>query len=162
MAGVDLGTAVVLQGYRFSIELEGSTDAIAYASEISGIDAEFDQGEYRSGNDTIFTTRKYPGLAKYGNITVKQCMIKDNDKFYQLVGASLGGDGNSTHADPSSYKKKMTINMLGPDGATVATWTISNAWAVKYTGPDLNSTSSDISVETIEFAHEGIVRGTGA
>lgn len=161
MPAVDMSTAVVLQGYRFEITMDGADGALAYASEVSGIDAEFDQGEYRSGNDSIYTTRKYAGLAKYGNITVKQCMIKDDDKFYQLIGGALAGDASSTHKD-LSYKKNMTINMLGADGTTVATWTVSNAWAVKYTGPDLNSTSSDISVETIEFAHEGIVRGAGA
>lgn len=163
MATADFDKAIVMQGFRFSVELDNDQDVIAYANEVSGFDAEYEVAEFRFGNDSRFTTRKYPGLVKYGNITIKQCMIKGDSKFYELIGKSLAGDSNATYAgEPIGYKHTLTIKMTDIKGDTLETWTVSNAWATKYTGPDLNSTSNDVLVETIEFAHEGIVRGAAA
>ena len=113
----------------------------------------FDVAEYRAGDDVLFTVRKYPGLAKYGNITIKQCLIADELGFYNTVGDYLEGS-----VDHSSDKKDLTITLMNDSGDDAAVWTVSSAWVTKYTGPDLNSTSSDISIETIEIAHEGLRR----
>ena len=147
----DLTDVILLKGYRFRIEFRD--DCAIYASELSGLDAEFDVAEYRAGDDVLFTVRKYPGLAKYGNITIKQCLFVGDLKFYNTVGEFL--EGNSDH---TSDKQEMTIILMDDGGADAAAWTVSNAWVTKYTGPDLNSTSSDISIETIEIAHEGLRR----
>lgn len=150
MPSADLSGVTLLKGYRFRIDFDGVG---AYANEVSGLDAEFDVAEYRAGDDVLFTVRKYPGLAKYGNITIKQCLIAGDMEFYNTVGEFLEGIG-----DHSSDKKNITITLMDDGGADAAVWTLSNAWVTKYTGPDMNSTASDISVETIEIAHEGLRR----
>ncbi len=147
----DLTDVVLLKGYRFRIDF--NDDCAVYANEVSGLDAEFDVAEYRAGDDVLFTVRKYPGLAKYGNITIKQCLIADELGFYNTVGDYLEGS-----VDHSSDKKDLTITLMNDSGEDAAVWTVSSAWVTKYTGPDLNSTSSDISIETIEIAHEGLRR----
>ena len=146
----DLTDVVLLKGYNFRVDFDG---VAIYANEVSGIDAEFDVAEYRAGDDVLFTVRKYPGLAKYGNITIKQCLIADELGFYNTVGDYLEGS-----VDHSSDKKDLTITLMNDSGDDAAVWTVSSAWVTKYTGPDLNSTSSDISIETIEIAHEGLRR----
>ena len=35
-------------------------------------------------------------------------------------------------------------------------WKLLNAWPTKVTGTDLKSTGNEVSVETIEIAHEGL------
>lgn len=149
----DLSGVTLLKGYRFRIEFEGNAEATAYANEVSGLDAEFDVAEYRAGDDILFTVRKYPGLAKYGNVTIKQCLMSSDTALYETVGEYLTGTGDHT-----SDKKAVTITLMDDTGADAAVWTLTNAWVTKYTGPDLNATSSDISVETIELAHEGLAR----
>ena len=146
----DMNNVVLLKGYNFRVDFDG---VAIYANEVSGIDAEFDVAEYRAGDDVLFTVRKYPGIAKYGNITIKQCVIAGEMGFYNTVGEYLEGIGDHT-----SDKKNITISLLDDGGAEAAVWTLTNAWVTKYTGPDMNSTSSDISVETIEIAHEGLRR----
>ena len=152
----DLNGVILLKGYRFRIAFTGGDSvelAAAYANEVSGLDAEFDVVEYRAGDDMSFTVHKYPGLAKYGNVTIKQCLMQGGLDFYETVGKYLGGT-----ADHSNDKFSVEISLLGDDSEVAATWTLTNAWVTKYTGPDLNSTSSEISVETIELAHEGLTR----
>ena len=40
----------------------------------------------------------------------------------------------------------------------IATWQVINAWPTKYTAPDFNATSSEVAIETMELAHEGLTR----
>ena len=38
--------------------------------------------------------------------------------------------------------------------ATNRIWILSNAWVTKYTAPDLNSTASEVAIESVEIAYE--------
>ncbi len=40
-------------------------------------------------------------------------------------------------------------------GSTV--WILTNAWVTKYTAPDLNSTASEVAIESVEIAYEELV-----
>jgi phage tail-like protein len=40
----------------------------------------------------------------------------------------------------------------------LARWEFTDAWPTKYTAPDFNATGSDVAVETLELAHEGLKR----
>ena len=52
----------------------------------------------------------------------------------------------------------MTLTALDEEGSPAASWRCINAWPVKYTAPDFNGTSSEVAIETIELAHEGLTR----
>src|SRR5215210_2012948 len=54
--------------YNFIVEIDGI--ARAGFREASGLDSSQDPVEYREGTDA-FTSRKLPGMVKYGNITLK-------------------------------------------------------------------------------------------
>jgi phage tail-like protein len=34
------------------------------------------------------------------------------------------------------------------------TWILKDAWVTKYSGPDLNSTTSEVAIESVEIAYE--------
>jgi phage tail-like protein len=38
----------------------------------------------------------------------------------------------------------------------VMTWKVRNAWPVKLDGPALKANGSEVAIETLELAHEGI------
>ena len=40
----------------------------------------------------------------------------------------------------------------------VAEWQLVRAFPCKYVGPELKGNSSDVAIESIEFAHEGLIR----
>lgn len=151
----------LLKGYNFRIEIQnGDSQAVAYASEVSAASAEYDIAEYRAGDDAHFAMRKYPGLARYSNVIIKQCLVQGEMNLYALVGDGLGGDANNTHSHvpTSDYKKEIVITLMDDAGNDTASWTLSEAWAVKYTMPELNSSTSEIAIETIEFAMDGFKR----
>ena len=116
-------------------------------SEVTGFDASIDVIEYREG-DMTQTPIKIPGLKKYGNITLKQGLV-DSMVLYEWMTAGLEGDVE---------RKTLTITLLDIAGSPAASWQIINAWPVKYTAPDFNATSSEVAIESLEIAHEGMTR----
>ena len=134
------------RNFRFRLEIDG-LDAGSF-SEVSGFDATMDVVEYRAGDDPAITPTKLPGLIKYGNITLKWGAAETMVLYDWLIDITEG----------TIEKKKVTLTALDEEGSPAASWRCINAWPVKYTAPDFNGTSSEIAIETIELAHEGLTR----
>ena len=96
----------------------------------------------------VQTPMKLPGLKKYGNITLKQG-VADSDVLYQWMTAGVEGDVE---------RKTLTITLISAEGDDAASWQVINAWPTKYTAPDFNATSSEVAIESLEIAHEGMTR----
>jgi phage tail-like protein len=47
---------------------------------------------------------------------------------------------------------------LDNQGNEVVRWNFFEAWPVKWDGPDFNAEGTDVAIETLELAHEGIER----
>lgn len=131
--------------FRYKVEIDG-LDAGGF-SEVSGFDASIDVMEYREG-DMVQTPMKLPGLKKYGNITLKQGLA-DSMVLYDWIIAGVNG---------AVDRKTITITLLDEEEAPAASWQVINAWPTKYTAPDFNATSSEVAIETLEIAHEGMTR----
>lgn len=132
--------------FRFKIEYEGIVSA--GFSEVSGFDASVDVVEYREGNE-VTTPRKLPGLSKYGNITLKRGVTDNMELFNWIFSYIEKGE---------IIRKSITIIAMDETGKDVATFQVINAWPMKYTAPDFNATASEVAIESLEFAHEGMKR----
>ncbi|MDE7063824.1 MAG: phage tail protein [Lachnospiraceae bacterium] len=131
--------------FRYKVEIDG-LEAGGF-SEASGFDASIDVIEYREG-DMVQTPMKLPGLKKYGNITLKQG-VGDSMVMYEWMIAGVEGEVE---------RKTITITVLDETETATASWQVINAWPTKYTAPDFNATSSEVAIESIEIAHEGMTR----
>ena len=134
------------RNFRFRLEIDG-LDAGSF-SEVSGFDATIDVVEYRAGDDPAITPTKLPGLIKYGNITLKWGSSETMVLYDWLIDITEG----------TIEKKTVTLTALDEEGSPAASWRCINAWPVKYTAPDFNGTSSEVAIETIGLAHEGLTR----
>ena len=132
--------------FRYKVEIDG-IEAGGF-SEVTGGDITIEPIEYREGDMAAETPMKVPGLKKYSNITLKQGMT-DARAMYEWFEPGLTGDVD---------RKTVTITLLDEAEAPVASWQAINAWPTKYTVPDFNATASEIAIETLEIAHEGITR----
>ncbi len=131
--------------FRYKVEIDG-LEAGGF-SEASGFDASIDVIEYREG-DMVQTPMKLPGLKKYGNITLKQG-VADSMVMYECMIAGVDGEVEL---------KKITITILDETETATASWQVINAWPAKYTAPDFNATTSEVAIESLEIAHEGMTR----
>ena len=131
--------------FRYKVEIDG-LEAGGFSEE-SGFDASIDVIEYREG-DMVQTPMKLPGLKKYGNITLKQG-VADSMVMYEWMIAGVEGEVE---------RKTITITILDETETATASWQVINAWPAKYTAPDFNATASEVAIETLEIAHEGMTR----
>ena len=59
-------------------------------------------------------------------------------------------------------RRTARIVVYDVDGAPSETrWNFFNAWPTKWDGPDFNAEGTDVAIETLELAHEGIETGLG-
>ena len=131
--------------FRYKVEIDG-LDAGGF-SEVTGFDVSIDVMEYREG-DSVTTPMKVPGLKKYGNIVLRQGLV-DSMVLYDWVVAGVNG---------AAERKTITITLLDEEESPAASWQVINAWPSRYTAPDFNAQSSEIAIETLEIAHEGMTR----
>ena len=132
---------------RFLLEIDGITRA--GFTECSIPDSTQDPIEYREGNEG-FTVRKIPGMIKYGNLTLKWGTT-DTMELYEWR-------KQVEECKMKDARRNIAVVLLDDEGSAKARWEFFMAWPTKYDAPDLNATSSDIAIETLEIANEGMTR----
>ena len=58
-------------------------------------------------------------------------------------------------------RRDITISLLNQEGEPVVTWNVKNAWPVKVQSTDLKADGSEVAIESIELAHEGLTINNG-
>jgi phage tail-like protein len=131
--------------FNYLLEIDGITNA--GFSECSGLNIENTPIEYREGNDGL-TPHKQPGLMKFGNVTLKRGVTKNPELMVWLKTAS----------DGDVERRNASIVLQDELHQEVVRYNLREAWASKWTGPDLKANASEMSIETLEICHEGLER----
>lgn len=127
----------------------GDTQGTVNFSEVSGLTMEAEVVEYRGGADLQRSTHKQPGLQKFSNVTLKRGIAPaaaGNGLFEWYASITAGQD----------FRRDVSISLLNEERTPVMIWKIKQAWPVKLEGPGLKSTGTDVAIESVEFACEGI------
>lgn len=131
-------------GATFSVEIDGVTAAVF--REVSGLGLETELVEMREGSGGGI--RKVPGLMKFPNIVLKRGYTGNNELY----------DWAASRTDRGDVTRRTVSITLTSGRRQIARWTVHRAWPVKWTGPSLNAAGTDVAMETVELAHEGITR----
>ena len=136
---------------KFHFSVKWADQTVSF-QEVSGLDTETQIIEYRHGDNPVFSTIKMPGIAKFGNITMKKGVFVNDNKFWDWY----------DQIKMNTIKRiAITISLLDESGKPTMVWTLKNAWPTKITGTDLKSDGNEVAVETIEIAHEGLTIANG-
>jgi phage tail-like protein len=127
--------------------------AIGGFSECTGLEMTMQAEEYKEGgrNGAVL---KFPNRVTWSPLTLKRGIAVDTqlwDWFYGFVqGTGKRRDGVVTLMDASQSAAFM--------------WFFRRGLPTKWTGPALNAAQSNVAIEAIEIAHEGIhlIPGIGA
>lgn len=121
--------------------------------EVSGLDSEHDVIEYRAGSWQPWSTVKQPGLRKSSDVTFKKGMFnKDSTLFDYFMSVTMN----------VIERQQVTIELLDEQANTLFIWTLKNAWPMKISSTDMNAQSSEIAIEEIVLAHEGLTMAQGS
>jgi phage tail-like protein len=131
--------------FHFSVSFD--KEQIGF-TEVSGLTQEKQAIEYRAGDFREYSSIKFPGMAKYSNITLKRGVMQKDNKFFLWLNSGM----NLSKVD----RKDLFISLLDEKGNAVITWTAIRAFPVKVEGPQLKATGNEVAIESIEIAHEGL------
>jgi phage tail-like protein len=135
-----------LTNFHFKVDWGGSN--VANFTEVSGLEAEHDVIEYRSGGSPEFQILEMPGLKKYSRITLTRGVFKGDNDFFKWL--------NTVDIDnPEQYRRDLTISLLNANHTPIITWKVRGAWPVKMTSPEMKATESGVAIETLEISHLG-------
>lgn len=132
------------KSYNFLVEIDGVT--VAGFSECTGLSSEVEIIEYREGGD--FLVRKLPGLAKFGNVTLKRG-VTDSLDIYNWHRDVLRGQTD---------RRNGVITLLNDTRNPVVRWIFRDGFPQKYEGPRLNAKSNDVAIETLVICCEDLER----
>lgn len=133
--------------FRFMVEIEGL--ALAHFQSVGGLGHEIEVLSYQEGGINE-RHHKLPGQGSYPNVVLKVGYV-DNRLLE-------GWHRDFSRSPDKVGRKNGSIVLLGDDGSEVARWNFTRAWPVKWEGPELDASQSQILVESVEIAHEGITR----
>ncbi|MFT3721511.1 phage tail protein [Pseudorhodoferax sp.] len=133
------------QSYRFRVELDGIQRG--GFREVAGLDVTNDAVPYREGNEPA-RMRQLPGMTKYANITLKGG-ITDDDSLIKWKQQTVDG---------KTERKNGSIILCDDAGEEKLRWNFHEAWIVKWSGPSFNASANEVAIESIELAHEGVVK----
>ena len=133
-------------GGWFNVEIKGLT--IQAFTEVSGLSIELNVVEVTDSNKDT-NTRKTPGVAKYGEITLKRKLTADKT-FWTWAKSIRDGD--------PAFRKDGSVVIFDIAAKPVGRWNFKNAWPSKWSGSDLDVGSDDPMEEEITLAIEFLER----
>ena len=132
--------------FRYLVEIECVT--VGGFSEVTGLQVETEIKEYREGGLNEYMHR-LAGPTRYPNNLILKRGLTDADTLIKWQEEITQGKIKRCNG---------SIVLLDTTGQESWRWNFLQAYPVKWIGPNLRATASEVAVETLELAHNGIVK----
>jgi len=129
---------------HFKVEWGGSNIGFM---EVSGLSIELDVVNYREGSSPENSMVLIPGQKKYSPVVLKRGLVKNDDDFYKWINTSQFN---------KIERRDVTISLLNENHEPVVVWKIKNAFPFKLEYSPLNANGSEVAIESLSLAHEGL------
>ncbi len=134
--------------YYFAVQIQGENIEDNFFRSCSGLKSESEVQEIAEGGLNT-RTHKLIGQTKFPNIVLKRGFSGPPFTLWQLRQRFLDDSGNPIKRFNGLIVQK------GPNG-TEAKWSFQEGWICKWEGPEFDATKNEISIESVEIAHEGL------
>ncbi|HEX5125590.1 MAG TPA: phage tail protein [Rhodocyclaceae bacterium] len=141
-----------LHVFRFQVNFKqasgtGSVQMCSGAfAECSGLEATMEPKVIKAGGQNYGPTQR-AGQVSFATVILKRGMTSTRDlwNWFQMV----GGGGYA-------YRLNVEIEMRDTANNPVLTWGLTNCLPVKFKAADLNAKGTDVGIEELHLAHEGL------
>jgi phage tail-like protein len=148
--------------HRFALEL--GFLHVAGFQECTGLTKETRIMEYKEGGRNA-SALKFPDGGSVGNIVLKRGLLTDSnaDVLYKWHHDVMSGEFNEDDNpnlrpfdSDEDINNRCSIILMDETGEEKKRWVLIRAFPLKWSGPDLKSGASEIALESLELACEGI------
>jgi len=134
-----------LTSFHFNVEWGAARGGF---TEVTGLGLEYSAIEYREGNSPSQDSMKIPGLPTYRDLVLKRGMLAGDNAFFEWLNTARFG---------TVERRDLLVSLLNEQHEPAVVWRFRNAWARSIDGPTLRSSASEVAIETMTVAHEGMV-----
>lgn len=145
MAGERQEAPWPLPNLHFRVTI-GDLGEIAF-QEVNFLNTEYDVVEYRAGNSKEYLPVKMPVLRKSSDVSLKKGMFRDDSALFDYF--------NQVRMNTIA-RQTVVIQLLDEEHNSIFTWMLRNAFPRKLIGPMLNAQASEVAIEELVLAHEGL------
>ncbi len=124
---------------------------VAGFTECTGLDASIEIYDYKEGGVNGYV-HKFAGRASHPNIVLKHGVIMRYDDLWKWHQDWITGRGK---------RKDGRIILQNEARKPAKIWRFKRGIPMKWTGPQLNASASNVAIEALEIAHEGLEMETG-
>jgi phage tail-like protein len=151
------GAPLPLHVFRFHVDFfkdslasDGSHEqfpvcAGAFA-ECTGLEATMEPKVIKEGGRNYGAAQRAGGTT-FATVVLKRGISKDQN-LYQIF--------NTLATGTFAPRMQVTINVFDVNGVAAMAWQLDKAMPVKYKFSDLNSRNSEVGIEELHLAHEGL------
>lgn len=122
-----------------------------HVQKLTQPDMDVEQVEHGEGNTVIKTA----GMVKTGNLKIERIIEANDPSNAKEIFTWLKNCQNArtqTGSIPDVYKGPIEVKELNNAGQVVNVWYYTGCWPTKINGKDWSRTSSDNSLESVEFS----------
>jgi phage tail-like protein len=120
--------------------------------EVSGIDPHVTVEEVTEGGLNAYV-HQLPGVTKHGNLVLKRGYMTLTSLFADWANQTVG----SSLSTPI-VTQIINVILISPKGQALITWTLDNAWPVKWEASGFNAKSNEVLIETMEISYGSVTR----
>ena len=124
-----------------------ATAAVAASPKSAGSEPKSRSSSIATATNSVYSPRKLPGPARYGNVTLKRGSLPADDQLWSWIDAAIQG---------SPEPRDVTVLLLNTDHEPVRAWRLRNAWPAAYEVSRFDAKAAKIAIESLELAHEGL------
>ena len=114
-------------------------------SECQGLEGSMKIEEWNEGGNNG-TVLKFPGRVSWSNITLRHGMTANSSLWDWFYGFAQG----------HGKRRDGVVALLNEQRLPSNIWYFRRGLPLKYSGPQMNATQSNVAIQSIEIAHEGI------
>lgn len=152
----DDNTLAPFHVFRFQVEFEetklgagaGATVELCSGafSECTGLEATMEPKVIKAGGRNYGVAQR-AGPVTFATVILKRGMTTTRHLWRWFEAVSGGG---------YAYRMNVTITMFDAAGQRVLRWKLENAMPVKFKAADFNAKATEVGIEELHLAHEGL------
>jgi len=148
----------------FAFQVSFGSDLVPFAgldgaltggfSEVTGLEASMEPKVYREGGRN-YGAIQLPGAVSFATVVMKRGIVASRH-LWRWWSAFAGADGAINGGWAAGGRCDVSIAMLGIDRMPVVGWRLESAMPIKFRSADLNARATDVAVEELHLAHQGL------
>jgi phage tail-like protein len=125
-------------------------------AEVTGLEASMEPRAIREGGSN-YGAHQRAGQVSFATVVMKRGMTATRD-LWKWWAVFAGGEAAGGGASGGAYAHRMTVRITLRDieGSDVLRWRLERAMPVKFKAADFNARATEVAIEELHLAHEGL------